>query len=143
MGNTLRHRLVWLKQAGSRLRAHLACVTPSPATTMAGSGTGFGRSPLMRAAHAVAALALPVALTLGLATHARNADYRDEIGLWTVTTRDSPEKARPWNNLGYAYQLAGRRDEAIAAYRRALSLDRAYEKPKANLLELGEAIDPR
>jgi len=84
-----------------------------------------------------------LALTLGLATHARNADYRDEIGLWTVTTRDSPEKARPWNNLGYAYQLAGRRDEAIAAYRRALSLDPAYEKPKANLLELGEAIDPR
>ncbi len=84
---------------------------------------------------------IALVVTLGLATHARNADYRDEISLWSVTTRDAPDKARPWNNLGYAYQLAGRRDEAIAAYRRALALDPTYEKPKANLAELGIEVD--
>lgn len=80
---------------------------------------------------------LGLGLILGSATHARNADYRDEISLWRATTGDAPDKARPWNNLGYAYQIAGRRDEAIAAYRRALKLDPGYEKPKANLQELG------
>lgn len=79
---------------------------------------------------------LGLAILLGSATHTRNAAYRDEISLWIATTRDAPDKARPWNNLGYAYQIAGRRDEAIAAYRRALSIDPSYEKPKANLQEL-------
>jgi tetratricopeptide (TPR) repeat protein len=80
-------------------------------------------------------------ITLGLATHTRNLDYRDEISLWTATTRDTPGKARPWNNLGYAFQLAGRRDEAIAAYRRALEIDPVYDKAKANLRQLGIEVE--
>jgi hypothetical protein len=78
-----------------------------------------------------------MALVLGMAAYARNIEYRDEISLWTATTRDSPAKARPWNNLGYAYQLAGRRDEAIDAYRHALRLSPTYPKALANLRELG------
>lgn len=85
---------------------------------------------------------LGLAILLGNTTHTRNDDYRDEIGLWTATTRDSPDKSRPWNNLGYAYQLAGRRDEAIAAYRRALALDPSYEKAKANLRQSGMPDEP-
>jgi protein O-mannosyl-transferase len=80
---------------------------------------------------------LGLVFILGSATQARNADYRDEISLWRATTAAAPDKARPWNNLGYAYQIAGRKDEAIAAYRRALSLDPGYEKAKANLRDLG------
>ncbi len=82
---------------------------------------------------------LGLAFVLGSASHARNTDYRDEISLWRATTGDAPDKARPWNNLGYAYQIAGHKDEAIAAYRHALSIDPAYEKPKANLREMGVA----
>lgn len=84
---------------------------------------------------------LAVALALGMSTRARNAEYRDEISLWTATTRAAPDKARPWNNLGYAYQMVGQRDAAIAAYRRALVIDPGYQKPQANLRQLGVAVE--
>jgi Flp pilus assembly protein TadD len=54
-------------------------------------------------------------LLLGMATLARNHDYRSEIALWENTVRQSPAKARPWNNLGYAYALAGDSDRAQQA----------------------------
>jgi tetratricopeptide (TPR) repeat protein len=70
---------------------------------------------------------------LGLATLVRNTDYASEFSLWEATVRASPRKARPWNNLGYAHQLAGDREQARAAYLRALALDPAYYKARLNL----------
>ncbi len=55
-------------------------------------------------------------------TIARNDVYRDEITFWQDVTAKSPANARAFNNIGYAYQLAGRHAEARAAYRHALSL---------------------
>ena len=62
----------------------------------------------------MAALRLPVAaaacallIVLGLFTAERNAVYRSEIRLWEDTAAKSPGKARVFNNLGYAYFLAG------------------------------------
>lgn len=76
-------------------------------------------------------------ITLGGAfSLARNADYRDEISLWQITVTQSPGKARVWNNLGYAYHLAGRLPEARAAYLQALRRDPAYAKARANLQRL-------
>jgi tetratricopeptide (TPR) repeat protein len=77
-----------------------------------------------------------VAVVLGAATIARNQDYRSEVALWSDTVRNSPGSARAWNNLGYAYQLEGRRDEARAAYERALSLDPTDVKARVNLRKL-------
>lgn len=78
---------------------------------------------------AVAATA-GLALVLLTATALRNADYRTEVALWRATVAASPENARAWNNLGYAYQLAGEPSRARDAYLRALDLDprgfRAY-----------------
>lgn len=74
-----------------------------------------------------------VAAVLGAATIARNQDYRSEVALWSDTTRKSPGSARAWNNLGYAYQLEGRREEARAAYGRALALDPEDIKARVNL----------
>ena len=87
-------------------------------------------------------LLLVPALLLGALTVARNQDYRSEIALWSDTVRNSPGKARAWNNLGYALQLEGRRAEACAAYARALRLDAEQLQARLNSLELGCARPP-
>lgn len=85
-------------------------------------------------------LAVPFAallmISLGAATQARNRDYRDEIQLWQATALRSPNKARVWSNLGYAYQLAGLGTEAREAYRYALRLNPQHERARINLFLL-------
>ena len=46
------------------------------------------------------------------------------------------EHARVWNNLGYAYRLAGERDTARRAYVKALELDPNHRKAHYNLQSL-------
>jgi tetratricopeptide (TPR) repeat protein len=82
------------------------------------------------------AAAFVVSVTLGSATVIRNYDYRSEIALWESTVQDSPTKARAWNNLGYAYRLAGERDAARRAYVKALELDPNHRKAHYNLQSL-------
>ena len=97
---------------------------------------GFALARLASArARAVAAGALCVALVT--ATLVRNTDYQSERDLWEATVRASPHKSRPWNNLGWALQQAGDRDGARAAYARALELDPANFRARANLDALG------
>lgn len=66
-------------------------------------------------------------------TIARNHDYRSEIALWEDTAAKSPLKARVYNNLGYAYFLAGRIDDAKKAYLTALDIQPDYEIASDNL----------
>jgi hypothetical protein len=80
-----------------------------------------------------AAATAAFAIILGSATVLRNHDYRSEVALWQATAAASPGKARVWNNLGYAYALAGNRPAAAAAYERALALDPAHVKARYNL----------
>ena len=63
----------------------------------------------------------------------RNAVYRSEIRLWEDTAAKSPGKARVFNNLGYAYFLAGRTDEARKACLETLRIDPAHELARNNL----------
>jgi tetratricopeptide (TPR) repeat protein len=70
---------------------------------------------------------------LGGATVSRNAVYRNEVALWEDTARKSPGKARVHNNLGYAYERAGRIREARAAYLRALAIDPGHTLARGNL----------
>jgi len=78
-------------------------------------------------------LAAFAVLVLAVATVARNQDYRTEVALWSDTVRKSPGKARAFNNLGFALQQAGRREEARAAYERALALDPEHVPARINL----------
>jgi tetratricopeptide (TPR) repeat protein len=87
---------------------------------------------------AASAAAFALALLLGAATVQRNRDYRSEVALWQATAAASPDKARVWNNLGYAQALAGNRPAARSAYERALALDPAHVKARYNL----EALHP-
>lgn len=80
-----------------------------------------------------AAVAAVLVIALGVLTVSRNTVYRSEVALWEDSARKSPGKARAWNNLGYAYQQAGRFRDAEAAYLRALRVDPGYALARGNL----------
>ncbi len=52
----------------------------------------------------------------------RNAVWKDDFTLWTDTIRKSPNKARPYYNLGNAYLKRKEYGQAIAQYDRTLEL---------------------
>jgi len=64
---------------------------------------------------------------------ARQLDYRSEIVLWESSVALAPWNARGHNNLGYAYQLAGRIPEARREYETALFFDPGNAKARLNL----------
>ncbi len=67
---------------------------------------------------------------------ARQLDYRSEIILWESSVALAPWNARAHNNLGYAYQLAGRTDDARREYHSALLFDPHHQKTRFNLMFL-------
>jgi len=64
---------------------------------------------------------------------ARQLDYRSEIVLWESSVALAPWNARGHNNLGYAYQLAGRGQDARREYQAALLFDPRHAKARLNL----------
>ncbi len=84
-------------------------------------------------ARAFGFLTLCLAIVLGGYTIARNRVYYSEIALWEDTVVKSPQNPRAFNNLGYAYYLEGRKEEARNAYRRALQIDPTFEYARNNL----------
>ena len=84
----------------------------------------------------VTSVAVLLVVALGGFTVSRNTVYRTQVALWEDTVRTSPGKARVQNNLGYAYELAGRFKEAEAAYLRALRVDPGYVLARRNLKAL-------
>ena len=66
-------------------------------------------------------LALAAVAALGAATAVRNEVWQSALALWGDASKKSPEKPRIWVNYGTALHFAGRYDEAVKAYDRALS----------------------
>lgn len=87
---------------------------------------GWGRRSAVLSAFLAAALAL--------LTWRRCLEYRSEVALWQATVRSAPKNPRAYNNLGVAYELAGRLPEARIAYGRALKLEPRYVAARDNLL---------
>jgi hypothetical protein len=79
-----------------------------------------------------------VAILFAAASILRQFDYRSEIVLWESSVALAPWNARGHNNLGYAYQLAGRTDEARREYQAALLFNSAHAKARLNLRFLPE-----
>ncbi len=82
---------------------------------------------------------LPALLLVAMAvwqTIERNRVYRSEVAFWEDVTRKSPWNARAYNNLGYAWQLAGQYHEARAAYQHALRLKPSLAQAHWNLASL-------
>jgi protein O-mannosyl-transferase len=85
------------------------------------------------------AFAASVVLVLfAAASILRQLDYRSEIVLWESSVALAPWNARGHNNLGYAYQLAGRLGEARREYQAALLFDPRHQKARLNLHFLKE-----
>ena len=94
-----------------------------------------------RSALRVTAVATVLVIALGVLTVSRNTVYRSEVAMWEDSARKSPGKARVWNNLGYAYQQAGRFRDAESAYLRALRIDPGYAIVQGNLSGLKAGSD--
>lgn len=64
-----------------------------------------------------------VIVLLALGTYARNQLWNDEVALWDDCARKSPRKARPYENLSFAYINAGIYDKALGASEKAIEID--------------------
>jgi tetratricopeptide (TPR) repeat protein len=78
-------------------------------------------------------LATGVIAALCFFTYERNLLYEDRLLLWSDAVRKSPNKARPHNNLGYAYALRDDWDHAIKEFRTAARLDPDFILAQQNL----------
>ena len=74
-----------------------------------------------------------LAAACGVATVARNADYRSNLTIWADTAAKLPGNARAHNNLGQALFLAGRIQDSVTSYREALRLQPNYPETHYNL----------
>lgn len=61
--------------------------------------------------------------SLSMATLARNEVWRSALSLWSDTAAKSPDKWRPWFNLGCAYGEIGRLEDAERCFRKVLELE--------------------
>jgi Tfp pilus assembly protein PilF len=74
-------------------------------------------------------------LGLALVTYSRATDWQDERRLWATAVAHSPEKPRPWINLGQQYQRRGQYGKAADAWRYASELtQRLGRAPDERLL---------
>jgi tetratricopeptide (TPR) repeat protein len=80
-------------------------------------------------------------LTLASLTVLRNQAYASEITLWEDTAMKSPHKARVHNNLGYAYLLAQRKEDARREFTTALQRDPQLNKARNNLYQLDNKME--
>ncbi|HWA89965.1 MAG TPA: sulfotransferase [Rhizomicrobium sp.] len=63
-------------------------------------------------------------------------DYAASAELWLALAQDFPDAANCWTRAGNALRLLGRREEAVAAYRRAIAADPSSGDPWWGLADL-------
>ena len=89
-------------------------------------------------------LAWTAVVALALCTLLHNRTYRTEVTYWAAAVAAAPESARAANNLGYAYALTCREDDALRAFRIAIRLDPGFSQARVNavLLARGRLFVP-
>ena len=70
---------------------------------------------------------------VGYAGFMRNGVWESSEIFWADSAKKAPKKARVHNNYGVALAEAGKLDEAVSAYKKAIKLDRYYEDPLSNI----------
>jgi tetratricopeptide (TPR) repeat protein len=122
--------------AEHRMYLPLACVV---ALVVGGAVAWFrtGERRRVLAAHGPVTLAgwvslLAVAGILGYLTWQRNIVYRTELSLWHDTAAKVPDNPRAQNNLGMALLEVGRTPEALARFRKAVTLRPGYFEAHGN-----------
>jgi tetratricopeptide (TPR) repeat protein len=66
-------------------------------------------------------------------TFERNKVWQDNTTLWADCVKKSPNKARPYSNLGAAQKLQNKTEEAVQNFLKALQLDPDFEHAHNNL----------
>ncbi len=82
---------------------------------------------------AAPALALLLLLFLGWSTWGRAEVYTTEASLWTDTVKKNPKAWMAYNNLGNALGNQHKRDEAMAAYEKAIAVNPDFPDAHSNL----------
>ncbi len=72
-------------------------------------------------------------LPVGFAAMLHNDIWESSVAFWKYNSEHAPLKARVHNNYGVALNEAGRIDESIVAYQKAISLDKFYSDPLSNI----------
>ncbi len=72
-------------------------------------------------------------IACGLAAHARNGVYRDEVRLFSDVVAKSPQNYRGYYNLGAALERQGRFEDALTQYQKVLDLRPGYPRALASL----------
>ena len=110
---------------------YLACIGPlalaAAGITIACARLGKAKVPLI----ALTGAALLVAL--GVRTWKQGAIYANQETLWRATIAANPKSWMAYNNLATEVLKAGRTDEALLNYRKAIELDPAYAEAHYNL----------
>lgn len=69
-------------------------------------------------------------------------EYPPAVAVFRINTRVFPQSANAWDSLADGLIAAGKRDEGIAAYRRALAIDPRFPSSLNALQRLGVATGP-
>jgi len=79
------------------------------------------------------AVAVVVALTLGVLTWRRNEDYRSDADIWADTVAKRPDNPRAQEHLGVALGQTGRLPQAVEHLEQALRAEPDYAEAHCNL----------
>ena len=64
-----------------------------------------------------------IVATLVIATHARNETWKSEVSLWTDCVKKSPNKGRPYENLGAVLYRQGKKQEGLSLFAKAVEVE--------------------
>jgi tetratricopeptide (TPR) repeat protein len=106
------------------------------AAVVAAEAALAGRLP----AAARGALAGGLLVLLALASWSRNGAWETRVALWSSAVEATPGRARPHQNLGYAWMVRGQHERAIGEYRAALDLGPDRRLAAEILRNLGSAL---
>ena len=95
---------------------------------------------LVRNRGALVWILLGMVTVLGVVSFQRNKVWRNEFTLWDDTVRESPNKARPYNNRGGAYSNQGNLTGALSDYNRAIEINPDYDRNKLANIYINRAI---
>ncbi len=92
-------------------------------------GISYGLFRCFRETRKMAIACSLLVMIFSMMTYQRNKFWENGISLWSDTIKKSPNKPRPYSNLGYHYSLKEDYDHAISYYKKAIQLDSQYAKP--------------